>query len=131
MNARGLEIPSEDVLYWKLDQPELTRMIGQELRPTALIVFSERQAVTILREANSLGISVPDDLSVIGFDSTSFCDTTRPRLTAISQPIEQMAYDATNVLISTIEAEQSSSRLFIYPCGLDIRESTARPTSRC
>jgi LacI family transcriptional regulator len=131
MQAHSLETTVEDVLYWQIDYPELTQLMERSNRHTALIAFSERQAVTVLKEAVSLGISVPEELSVIGFDSTSFCDTVRPRLTAISQPIEQMAYDATNVLISYIEAEQYPSRSFIYPCGLDIRESTARPASRC
>lgn len=131
IQARGLDLDSGQILSWQIDRPELASMMRSEHRPTALITFSERQAVTILSEAKNLGVSVPDDLSVIGFDSTTFCDTVRPRLTAISQPIEQMAHDATNVLISIIEAEQSASRSFIYPCGLDIRESTARPASRC
>ena len=131
MRAHQLETSEDDVLYWGFDQTGLEQLMADPARPTALIVFSERQAVTILREAESIGISIPEDLSVVGFDSTAFCDTTRPRLTAISQPIEQMAYDATNVLISNIESEQSNSNSFIYPCGLDIRESTARPTSRC
>jgi LacI family transcriptional regulator len=131
MQSQELETSVDDILYWPIDQPNLASLMEQADRHTALIAFSERQAVTILKEAMSLGISVPEELSVIGFDSTSFCDTIRPRLTAISQPIEQMAFDATNVLISYIEAEQYPSRSFIYPCGLDIRESTARPASRC
>jgi len=95
MHAHALETTVEDVLHWQIDNPELTQLMDRSRRHTALIAFSERQAVTILKEAVSLGISVPEKLSVIGFDSTSFCDTIRPRLTAISQPIEQMAYDAT------------------------------------
>ena len=131
MMAQGYEIADSEVLPWPIDQPELALLMARHVRPTALIAFSERQAVTILKEAASLGISVPDDLSIIGFDSTTFCETIRPRLTAISQPIEQMASDATKVLISIIEAEHSSSHSFLYPCGLDVRESTARPPSRC
>jgi len=127
MQTHELEATADDILYWPIDRPELTQLMERADRHTALIAFSERQAVSILKEAMSLGISVPEELSVIGFDSTSFCDTIRPRLTAISQPIEQMAYDATNVLISYIEAEQYPSHSFIYPCGLDIRESTACP----
>jgi len=126
------ELPTmpDSVLYWRHDPLELEQLMAREGRPTALISYSEKQAVLILKEAEALGISIPGELSVIGFDSTAHCDTTRPRLTAISQPIEKMAFDATNVLISYIEAEQYPSRSFIYPCGFDIRESTARPPSR-
>jgi len=131
MLAHGIETTDEDVLNWRIDQPDLEAHMASGSGHTALIAFSERTAVYLLREAERLGVSVPESLSVVGFDSTSFCDTTRPRLTAIRQPIEKMAFDATNVLISYIEGAQFPSKLFIYPCGLDIRESTARPPSRC
>jgi len=130
MAAHQLETNDSDILRWVIDQSKVAELVQDPKGPTALIVFSERQAVSILREAEVAGISIPKDLSVIGFDSTAFCDTTRPRLTAISQPIEQMAFDAVNLLISYIEAENSPSKSFLYPCGLDIRESTARPPSR-
>jgi len=131
MSAHQLATTDEDILYWSYEHPDVERLVQRPNRHTAVIAFSERQAVTILVEAERLGLSIPGDLSVVGFDSTAFCETVRPRLTAISQPIEQMAFDAANALISYIEAEQYPSKLFTYPCGLDIRESTARPTSRC
>ena len=130
MAAHQLETSDANILHWVIDQSKLVELVETPASPTALIVFSERQAVSILREAEAQGISVPEQLSILGFDSTAFCDTTRPRLTAISQPIEQMAFDAVNLLISYIEAENYSSKSFIYPCGLDIRESTDRPPSR-
>ncbi|MDR3689641.1 MAG: LacI family DNA-binding transcriptional regulator [Fimbriimonas sp.] len=131
MESHGLATPDCNVLFWSIEQPELARFRECDACPTALIVFSERQSVAILKEAESIGISVPGDLSVVGFDSTAFCDTTRPRLTAIRQPIEQMAFDATNVLISSIEGQNCPSNSYLYPCGFDIRESTAIPASRC
>jgi LacI family transcriptional regulator len=102
----------------------------QPNRHTAFIVFSELHAVYVLRKAEELGLNVPADLSVIGYDSTAFCDITRPRLTAISQPIEQMAFDATEKLISYVEADTREASIFIYPCGLDVRESTGLPGKR-
>jgi len=126
----GLEDSDTDLLYWGQDCAEMEAFIAQPDRPTALIVFSELHAVYALRKAEQLGISVPGDLSVIGYDSTAFCETTRPRLTAISQPIERMMFDATTKLIEYIEAGKSGHESAIYPCGLDIRESTGRPKSQ-
>jgi len=131
MKAHGLETSQDDILFWSMGCSELGQFVQRTNRHTALITFGEALAVAVLDEARKIGVSIPRDLSVVGFDSTTFCETTRPRLTAVSQPIEQMAFDATNALISYIEVEQYPSRLFTYPCGLDIRESTARPTSRC
>ena len=123
----GLSLRDDSVRYWTNPTEDFAQLMSSPNKPTATITYSERLAVTILRRSEEMGIRVPEDLSVVGFDSTTYCETTRPRLTAISQPIEQMAFDATNILISNIEADQTASRAFLYPCGLDIRESTAIP----
>ena len=130
MGEHGLTCREDELLYWSQECDEMAEFVSAPDRPTAMIMFSELHAVYALRKAEQLGISVPGDLSVIGYDSTAFCETTRPRLTAISQPIEQMAYDATTKLIAYIEAEKTESHFFIYPCGLDVRESTGHPIHR-
>jgi LacI family transcriptional regulator len=65
----------------------------------------------------------------VGFDSTEYCDTLSPKLTAIYQPIEQMARDATEVLIKRIEGKEVPSRFHSFSCRLDTRASTAAPGS--
>ena len=130
MARHELFTSDSDVLFWSFSCNELSEFMTKPDRHTALVVFSERHAVSLLRTADGLGIAIPDALSVVGFDSSAICEATRPRLTAISQPIEQMAYDATKALISYIEADSFPSRSFIYPCGLDVRDSTACPPSR-
>lgn len=96
-------------------------------RATALILRTENLASALYREAFALGIRIPTDLSVVGFDSTEFCDTVSPRLTAIYQPIEQMARDATEILIKRIEGKEVPNRFHTYSCKLDVRNSTAPP----
>ncbi|MBS1707762.1 MAG: LacI family DNA-binding transcriptional regulator [Armatimonadetes bacterium] len=106
--------------------------VGTDRPHTAIATFSEAFAGIILRRCVDLGIQVPADLSVVGFDSSTFCETTQPRLTAVNQPVEKMAYEATLHLLNLIQANveglpkalPSSS---IYDCGLDIRSSTAPP----
>ena len=127
--ARGLV--GEAVSWsWSLDEFADYRRGGGD--HTAIIGWSERCAARILLQAATLGLSVPDDLSVVGFDSTDFCETTRPRLTAVRQPVLDMAACAATTLIDLIEGTPSegsaplpSSTLF--PCTLDIRGSTAQP----
>lgn len=96
-------------------------------RQTALFAWSERCAGMILRRATEAGVSVPRDLSVVGFDSTDYCETTRPRLTAVRQPVREMAAQAATTLIDLIEGQDPSSLSTLFPCTLDIRGSTARP----
>ena len=124
MKVRGLE---PTIYQWAFTGTDFVDFAKNPNRETALITFSEFQARILSQYAEMLGIRVPEQLSIVGFDSTTFCETSHPRLTAISQPIEQMAYDATITLLQLIEGEPPSRRSFVYPCGLDIRESTACP----
>jgi LacI family transcriptional regulator len=129
MIANGLACdPSRDLLAWNDSCDDLAEWAQNDDRHTAIVCWSESQAVNLLARAKDTGLSVPDDLSVVGFDSTAICDTTTPPLTAIRQPIEEMASQATKLLISSIEAQTSTSQHFIYPCALDIRGSTACPS---
>lgn len=95
---------------------------------TAVVLFSEAHAVQVLASCERVGVSVPEDLSVVGFDSTPYCDVMRPKLTSVFQPIEQMARDATRHLLSLIDGNPPTQPLgVVYPCGFDVRESTAPP----
>jgi LacI family transcriptional regulator len=95
-----------------------------------VIVVSEVLAGIVLREAAQERLWLPDQLSVVGFDSTAFCESTVPRLTAISQPLAAMAYDAVACLIddrAMFAKGDIVSRVF--PCGLDVRDSTGPPVA--
>jgi LacI family transcriptional regulator len=127
MSEHDLPTEDKDYFHWSFECSELAQLSRGSDGPTALVAFSERHAASLLQSAEALGISVPSELSVVGFDSSTFCDTTRPRLTSISQPIEKMAFDATQTLISYIQADTYPTTPFIYPCGFDVRESTAEP----
>lgn len=129
MSRANLPCSPRDLLVWNHDGNDLESYWHTAERHTSMICFSESHAVSLVKAAEEANIQVPGELSIIGFDSTSFCETTTPRLTAISQPVEQMAFEATQFLISAIDGEASSLRHFVYPCALDIRESTARPAS--
>lgn len=93
-------------------------------RPSAVITFSEALGVDLVRAAPNWGIRIPQDLSIVAFDSTTICESTHPRLTAIHQPIRKMVTDATKLLLSLIDGAEDPRRHFSYPCGFDVREST-------
>lgn len=110
---------------WSLEEFVAYRHSGGD--HTAIFGWSERCAARILERAREIGLSVPNDLSVVGFDSTDFCETTQPRLTAVCQPIGDMAARAAEALIELIEGDRSPTHSTLFPCTLDIRGSTARP----
>jgi LacI family transcriptional regulator len=129
ISAAGLE---GEVLIWEYDSPELAHYRKGKAPYTALAAFSDFHAGQLLEACQRFGIRVPEDLSIVGFDSNSFCETTSPRLTSVSQPVERIAFEATSHLLSLIEAGAEGAgedppRSFIYDCGLDVRDSTARP----
>lgn len=122
-----------DVLVWHEDpEEELAAYRGGKGPHTAIAAYSDYFAGRILEGCHALGIDVPVQLSLVGFDSSPFCETTTPRLTAVSQPVEQMAFEATNHLLSIINGEVrlplgEAPVSSIYDCGLDVRDSTAPP----
>jgi LacI family transcriptional regulator len=95
-------------------------------RPTALMTINDLLSIAALRAAADLGLRVPHDLSIAGFDDIPFAEYTIPRLTSIStQPVET-GREAVRMLLKRIanpDAEQYSA---LSPWQLRIRESTGR-----
>jgi len=60
-------------------------------KPTALFAATDLIAIVCINEARSVGVRVPDDLSVIGFDNTIYAEIADPGLTTIEQPITELA----------------------------------------
>ena len=68
-------------------------------RPTAIATASDQQAIGLLRAANDLGLDVPGDLSIVGFDDIPLANLVTPRLTTIRQPVERIAARAVGAII--------------------------------
>ena len=92
---------------------------------SAVICWSESLAGRLLSVLTKNGIQVPGEISIVGFDSTQYCETTNPRLTAIRQPIREMAAYAAQALLDLIAGQKSDQLSTIFPCALDVRGSTA------
>ena len=132
--AEGLGARGE-ILLWEYDAKDLERYASDAPPHTALVAFNDVHASHILLRAMELGIRVPQDLSVVGFDSSSLCERTHPRLTSVHQPIELIAGEATQCLLRLISADPEGASGIghdskLYNCRLDIRDSTASPHPR-
>ena len=93
---------------------------------TAIVAHDEELAATVSNGLQARGYAVPNDVSVVGFDSTDFCDLQSPRLTSISQPISALGYRAVQVLAEIIDGRTPTPFETVLPCGLDVRASTSR-----
>ena len=110
-------------------QPESAEDAARQLlashgeRPTAIFAANDVSALATISVARSLGLRVPDDLSVIGFDNVPESALSDPPLTTIEQPIQQMGFDATRLLIGLIDGEPVESAHTMLPTKLVVRGS--------
>lgn len=77
---------------------------------TAVFISNYEMTVGAMMEINDLGIRVPDDLSVIGFDNIDFAKAYAPRLSIVTQPTAQIARAAADTLISKLEGKDNSEK---------------------
>lgn len=129
MSGAGLDVPVEhDVSVPNSEEgDDIRRLLEAKNRPTALFCWSDDTAFAVLKIAAQLGISCPEELSVIGFDSLQSCEYSSPRLTSVKQPVREIAKKATEMLIAIAKGETLESKQIIYPVELELRDSTAPP----
>jgi len=127
LEERGLPFDDRSVVTWDIAKPQIKDWLATNPPHTAIFGWHEGIAGEILRGLAEAGVRVPYDISVVGFDSTLFCESTTPRLTAVRQPVREMAALAARLLIDLVEGRPVEQRDVVYPCSLDIRESTTHP----
>jgi len=93
--------------------------------PTAIFASNDEMAVGVIYTAQEMGVKVPEDLSVAGFDDSALATRIRPSLTTIRRPVREMARLATTKLIASIDGREEEARvgIFLDPV-LIIRDST-------
>jgi LacI family transcriptional regulator len=100
------------------------KLLEQKHPPTAIFAANDDMAVATVRVADSLGIKVPDQLSVAGFDDIALARQVFPSLTTIRQPLSKMSERAAESLIESKYDTQKVASTEIIPATLIIREST-------
>ena len=93
-------------------------------RPTAIFSQNDDMAAGVIIAAGELGITVPGELSVTGFDDSQIASTVWPRITTIRQPIRAMAQAATDALVKLMEGSHRAPEHRLMPYELIIRGST-------
>ena len=101
-------------------------------RPTAIFAANDLSAIQTMRTAAELGISVPDDISIVGFDNIPESALTEPPLTTVDQSIQALGHEAVTTLLDLIEHRDRADAPPIHitlPTKLVVRRSTAGPAS--
>jgi len=130
MNAAGLEIRPDWIRFGDFHttggyEHGRALLSGAE-RPTAIFAGSDLQALGVLEAVRELGLRVPQDLSLVGYDDIPLTKWISPRLTTIRQPLRRMAEEATRLVIRMSEAPLESVPRMDLATSLVVRESTAR-----
>jgi LacI family transcriptional regulator len=102
-------------------------------RPTAIFALTNVCALASIKAARGLGLDIPGDVSIVGFDDFDWMLALRPYLTTVAQPIEDFTSVSWRLLMRRLsrEALNDVERVEL-PCTLKVRESTgpARPRLR-
>jgi LacI family transcriptional regulator len=100
------------------------RLLRLPERPTALIAINDLLAIGALRAAGDLGLHVPADLSLVGYDDIPLANYLVPRLTTSSKDATRVGREAVRLLLARIQDPNRSRQRINVPARLIIREST-------
>ena len=111
--------------HGKSKQDAARSLLSQPDPPTAIFASSDQQAIGALHAAVQIGIHVPEQLSIIGFDDVPLAEFVFPSLTTVSQPIKEIAVRAVSLLLSD-DAADPHVRMLV-DTHLVVRNSCAPP----
>ncbi|MEV0188487.1 LacI family DNA-binding transcriptional regulator [Kitasatospora purpeofusca] len=97
---------------------------------TAIACGSDLMALGAIRAVRQRGLTVPRDVSVVGFDDSPLIAFTEPPLTTVRQPVEAMATAAVEALLEEVAGGQAQRGEFVFQPELVVRGSTAKPRRR-
>jgi DNA-binding LacI/PurR family transcriptional regulator len=100
-------------------------LLDAPTRPTAVLCFSDAFALGVIRAAEKLGLAVPADLSVVGFDDSPAAEVSRPPLTTVRQDVARKGELAVTALLTSMRGQEPDDVLL--PTELVVRESAAPP----
>ncbi|MGB0101290.1 MAG: LacI family DNA-binding transcriptional regulator [Nocardioides sp.] len=129
LEPAGIEAPTAVSPHSAIETVrEATRvLLDRPDRPTALLCYSDAFAVGVLQAAESLGLRVPHDLSVVGFDDGPLAENARPPLTTVHQDFAAKGRTAVGILVDVLADNPPTDLHVTLPTSLVVRESTAPP----
>ena len=130
MDENNLEVPNSWILNlsqvdYSLAFTNIKSLLQQENKPNAIFAVSDIYAVAAVNAAKSLGIKVPDEISVVGFDNESVSIMSAPSITTIMQPSYNIGFQSSELLFEMIESKVLDQKTIIFETELIVRESTS------
>lgn len=128
----GLPLTGETVVHYTTEEKHAkpfdraSAMLRREERPTAFVCYNDELAVQLLEAARRLGVSVPDDISLIGFDDSTLALATEVKLTTLTHPKTLMGEKAAELLMDLIEKRKLQAGDILFSPELVIRDSVKK-----
>jgi LacI family transcriptional regulator len=130
--SEALVVPGLFTYRSGLDAAE--QLLALDERPTAIFASNDDMAAAAVAVAHRLGLDVPGDLTVTGFDDTALATTIWPELTTVRQPIAEMAREAVQSLVRRVRGQREGGEGKPERVGMDFelvrRQSDAAPRIR-
>jgi len=128
LQEQGLELAGAiATLWWPEPAFQAVRhYLAQGNRPSALICLNDRIAMGAYQACEEVGLSVPEDISVVSFDDSDLAGWLRPRLTSVAIPHFEMGRRAVEILL----AEHRPPEVHLVPMTLRERDSITAPSPR-
>ena len=126
MRANGFDWSQIEALRIEPDQDaEFQKILNRD--PDGIITANDMTAVTILRQLSKHGVSVPDQVCVMGLDDVKYAQLLSVPLSTLHQPCRKIGAAAMQMMINRIESPNEAPRECRIDTELIARESTQRP----
>lgn len=93
-------------------------------QPTAIFCFNDEMAIGVMKQIKKLGLSIPEDVSVMGFDDIHYAEFVTPALTTVHQPLKEIGTTCINLLLEQLRGNYVVPGRQFLPFELKIRAST-------
>ena len=137
LSQASLELPEGYIRYTSFDYSYSASLSAARSilslpdRPTALFCIGDSIALAAVVAAQELGLKVPQDVSIVGFDDVIYTKMFHPYLTTVVQPCAELGAQSVEMLHQLITQGKLRKADVILPHGFIIRESTGAPAQIC
>jgi LacI family repressor for deo operon, udp, cdd, tsx, nupC, and nupG len=129
MAKAGLNVPGDYLARGDFSADSgyvaMKKLLALSPRPTAVFCANDEMAMGALKAIRQQKLSVPDDISIVGFDNIRFSDYCDPPLTTVSQPQLEIGETAMKLMLDVFE-ERTAATTVVLPHALVIRASTRK-----
>ncbi len=108
---------------------QMVKLLSLEDKPEAVFVFNDEMALGAVKAVQDHGLSIPEDMAVVGFDNLKIASVFSPQITTIDQPKYKIGQKATNLLLTLMKGGSVEKKKFVLKDELIVRESCGFKTN--